>query len=462
MESGINLPTRDVVLYDVTLPLGNGKFERIGVNTAWQRAGRAGRSPGQTTALIHVFESGRENARPLLDGHFEPLDSPLGRSGPLLDFILGSLDGGYAQTRQGLIRLTDRTFAAHQGQIDITGTLGTLLLEQALEEQDGRLSVTPLGRIASQALLCPATLLLRKHLAENATLFDVLMLASRSPDLPAAPRLEPSTETWVQAALDHVSSRMLDSGEGKMTSPVPALIAQRTCEVGDSEAAAELDLDVPSVSHLRNGFIRVLTAWNRWRPGHLKVQLALTMLAAQLPLDAATLALIPGIGQARARWLASRGVPHLEALAQTDPDDLTGPGLSRIQAGRWVEQAEQKIQTWTTDPTREPAPGQRDLWTPATTRTADPLRLRRATNLNVTPGHVPEDAARTGPPWEVTGGATLHMVDASLRCDCLDWRPTRHCKHALAVLLHTGDHRILKELDQLQREAEEQRTEDGT
>lgn len=454
MESGVNLPTRDVVLYDVTMPLGNGTFERISVNSAWQRAGRAGRSPGQTDAHIHVFESGKEQAAPLLTSHFEPLHSPLGRPGPLLDFILGSLDGGYGHTRAGLARLLGRTLAAHQGRVDLTLSLDTLLQQTALEEHDGRLSVTPLGRIASQALLSPASLLVRKYLREDATVFDVLMQASRTPDLPDEPRLDPDSEPWVDAALETMSSRMLDDGEQHMTSPLRALIARRACEVGDLEAAGELGLDVPYVTALREAFIRILGAWERWRPGLLNVRLALTMLAAQLPLDAATLALIPGIGRARARQLAQNGVPHLEALAQSTPDDLAGPGVSPAQAARWIALAEATVDTWTSDPTREPAPGQRNLWGIQPHRTADPLRLRRAADLQVeaTPG--PDGTVC----FTVTGGSQARHVQpactpdgrTNLRCDCPDWRPARACKHVLAVRLHTGHPETTAELSRLQ------------
>ena len=59
LELGLNFACRHAVLYDLTLP-DAGAFKQIGVNAAWQRAGRAGRVRGKGPARATVIGSERE------------------------------------------------------------------------------------------------------------------------------------------------------------------------------------------------------------------------------------------------------------------------------------------------------------------------------------------------------------------------------------------------------------------
>lgn len=439
LELGVNLPVRHVVLYDLTLA-DQGRFTPLGINAAWQRAGRAGRVRGMTSARVTVIGTAREEPHRYLTPDFEALHSALSREEALLDFVLGSLDGGWARTRPQLERLLARSLAAAQGRLDVPAALHRLRQQGAVEDREGRLTVTPLGRVASQAMLPVATVNACRALPADPTVLDVLLVACQTtPDL--LPRLPDAAVFLVEPALQLTPSRLLDQGAWFPHEALgSAAVALSACQEGDAETANAYDLYGPQVTALREHLLRVVSAWQAYAP-RPKLSLIRTMLAAQLPLSGATLALLPGVGNKMARTLAHAGFEDVEALAQADPATLQIPGVRPARAAHLVERAEQLVASFTEDITREPAPRDRTLPLDWHGRT-DPVRLQRALALTVTPA---------GDGFLVTGGASPHHVTPDLTCDCLDHTRTRRCKHALAVLHMQEDPLLMRNVVLLQQ-----------
>ena len=437
LELGLNFACRHAVLYDLTLP-DAGAFKQIGVNAAWQRAGRAGRVRGEGPARATVIGSERERPERYLTPDFEPLFSALARQEALMSCVLGILDGGLARTRAQLERLLNGTLAARQGRLDTAAALADLLHQGGLSEAEGQLEVTPLGRIASQSLLPLLSVKAAQFLPEDPTVMDVLLRACmRAQGLPAV-RADAAGITLL--ALEDAPSRTLDQeGDWHLSPQVQqgAVLALMACTEGDDEAARAFSLYRPQVTALREELLRVLEAWNRWRPEVEKLPLVRTMLAAQLPLNHATLALLPGVGRAGAKKLAHAGIEDAEALAQLQGTD-TLPGFTPGSSRRLILAAEQLVKRLSSDPTREPTPGTRGGLIPRWSAHIDPLRLRRSLSLHV---------RETGGTFLVSGGEAEHHVTSALACDCPDQTPTRHCKHVLAVLRHQRDPAVLHTLE---------------
>jgi len=424
LELGINLPVWHVVLYDLTLWGPGGQAQPLSINAAWQRAGRAGRTRGPDQARVTVIGTSREEPEQYVIPNYEPIQSTLRESPALLDFILGSVDGGWVRTRPQLERLLAGTLAARQGRLDTAQTLCDLIHGGALEETDELVRITPLGRVASQAMLPVLTVKAVQFLPLEPTVLDVFLLACGRGDVPV-PRLPEDTFAVVEALIQLTPSRLLDAREWVQPEVLnAAAVLLSVCQEGEQEAAETFGLSVPQVRAFREQVLRVVEAWLKYQPSQ-KLALVRTMLAAQLPLSAATLALLPGVGSVTARKLAHAGFEDVEALALADPAEVTVPGISPPRLLQLIECAERLVKTFPDDLTREPTPGPRDDFRLDWRDSIDPIRLQRSLALSVTP---------TSGGFIVTGGAAPHFVSADLTCDCLDHTRTRQCKHVLAVL----------------------------
>lgn len=412
MEVGVNLGAEHVVLYDLSRYKA-GQWQAISANTLHQRAGRAGRTPGQR-GRVTLLRQG-EGVTP--DQPYDALRSPLGQQAALQDFLLGSVDAG-AWTRAQLARWFSLTLAAAQQALLPEDEVDALVRLGALEEAGHRLQITPLGRVASQALLRVQAVAAVDTLPQDPTAFDVLLRAVRAGELRL--RLSDTALTVLDDLVPQVASRLMDADDYEQHDLITALVLWSACVNGDTDTALALERYAPDVRSLREQALRVVEAWHQFRPS-LKLQLVRIMLAAQLDLEASTLALLPGIGPVQARRLVQQGVRDLEQLAQSEADDISGPGWRKARAETLILAAQKKVKTFGTDPCREV---NAQAW--RSEQTPDPVRLARARQLTVTP-HAHG--------FTVTGGAAAHEVTVAGRCDCLDHRVTALCKHVLAVRL---------------------------
>lgn len=483
LEMGLNLPARQVVLYDLQGFDGVG-FEPLSVNTVWQRAGRAGRpslDPAGEVVLIAAAWD-REVER-YSRGLFEPVRSSLSSPSSLAEQVLAEVHSGMARTPSQLERTVGRSFAGYQGQkIRVGETIRDMVHSGMLREDEEvtppQLRATRLGRIACRHQLQPATVLrLREFLDafEEFTDFDLLVVAASTLD--CEPRLPVDFETLenLSEELARQSSRLFEQFElgtsllevkGKvlLSSLKISLVLWRWTVVGDVEDVAEEEGCYPfEIRRLIESMDRLLQAATVIRRGMdrvgeegaetsskshptLRIELLRQKILNGIDGPAASLTLVDGIGAAWARRLVAHGIGTLPILAGSSPTQLAQlPGLTEKRAVAWIEKA---IEQSGMVPPPVEAKGIPTL-PPDTDLSVDPYRLRRALDLTVHPAgrHV----------WEVRGGSeprTVSKAGDQWSCSCPDHAKGHRCKHLLAIGLHLREPELLNARRQIEEVAD--------
>jgi helicase len=478
LEMGLNLPARQVILYDLQTFNGSG-FAPLSVNTVWQRAGRAGR-PGldQSGQVLLMAPSWDRDAHRYSGGRFERIESGMTDSAALAEQILVEVQSGLARSPVQLERVFDSSLATLQGRRPllhnaINDMLSARMLFQAepeKEEEPGekRLKATPLGRVAIRHLLRPATILtLQRFLSQEPkfTHFDLLVAAACTDD--CEPVLTVNFEELESLAdrLVRCRSQMFQGSQGDWSRLISKrgkrlLVALKTAaallswsESGDIEKIGEqYDSYAFDLSRLLESMDRLLLAagaiedlqepagedglsesGEKEKPS--RIHLLRQMLLNGVDEQAAALTLIPGVGAKWVRKLMRAGIANLPDLAVCPLSRLEElGGLSRKRALKWLALAPELLeaQPGRTDSVLAPffraKPQGLDL-------KVDPYRLRRALELSV--------ESRGAVSWTVEGGLEPHTVQGAspvrLRCDCPDHAKGQVCKHILAVRLHGRD-----------------------
>jgi hypothetical protein len=161
------------------------------------------------------------------------------------------------------------------------------------------------------------------------------------------------------------------------------------------------------------------------------------MVQGGLNSQAATMALVDGIGPKTVGRFMAGQIRDIEDLALADVDEVIGAvGGSHARAQKWINQAGEMVKThgayFFREERSEPVP----TFQPNVSR-VDPYRLRRAIGLRV--------ATETTGKWVVSGGSENRRVvrtSGELRCDCPDYAKGNECKHILAVRLKNRDHEL--------------------
>lgn len=491
LEMGLNLPVRQVILYDLQAFDGS-EFRPLTCCTVWQRGGRAGRpgldSEGEVVLLAAAWD---RQAAAYREGRFEPVRSGLASRKALAEQILAEVSAGLARTGAQLGRVFGGSLAARQQRLpDVNAVVDEMLAAQMLrwatqdEEPGGRkLSATRLGRVAVRHFLAPATVLLFRQFLEPAgesTFFDLLLVAASCPDCEALLPVDYEELAALSEQLARERSHLLMGrraalaatlgvgGKRLLSALKTSLAVREWTRTGDAERVAaalacypfEVHRLVETMDRLLAGMLAVLERQEeaeRRPPGADEVTVrerlaALRqMVLAGLDEETVTLALVPGIGPKLARRLRSVGVEDIEALAQADVEDLGSVrGVSRARAARWIDAANRLLSRRSAYCYREEGPraAVRHRGVPAA---LDPYRLRRALELKVT------DAE--GGTFRVTGGLEPHLVQlcqGHCHCDCPDFEGGMVCKHILAVRLHSGDQALSRHARELQAGGEGQ------
>ena len=492
LEMGVNLPARQVLLYD--LQGFNGlDFVPLAVNTVWQRAGRAGRrgldERGEVVLFAPSWERGVDR---YLQGAFEDIRSHLGQPRALAEQVVAEVASGMSRTRGQLRRAFTQSLAQQQGSLlSLDGVIrdmlqSGMLSEAALPDKKGsRLRATRLGRIATRQMLNPATVL---HLAnalegngrETLSFLDLLLLAASTHD--CAPRLPADFEeldslaallasersSLLTGSNDQVSERLNLRGRRLLSVAKTALVARCWTRMADADTIAEeFGCYAFEVRRLVESLERVLTAAvaiatpprsdeaEEEEPGGPiadepslleRLRALLAMVAYGIDEEAVTLTYLPGVGGTLARRLHAAGVTDIEELALCEPKELAAVrGISSARAGQWIERATETIRGRSAVSLRETGLRIQALssdW-PAG---VDPYRLRRARELDVRRG-----GSRR---YVVSGGLEPHRVAVTLegppRCDCADAAKGNECKHSLAVRLHRRDPVLKRLVERLQ------------
>jgi helicase len=491
LEMGLNLPARQVVLYDLQ-SFDGSDFVPLSVNTVWQRAGRAGRRGLDTTGeVVLIAPSWDRGADRYAAGHFEKITSGLGEGRALAEQVLAEVSSGLARTRDQLARNLQQSLAAHQKLLPVLGRVLKDMLDSNMlvevQEEGSRgptLKATRLGRIAVRQMLSPSTVLslaraLQPEEAAGLTFLDLLLLCAQTDDCqPLIPvdfeELEDlgewlSKERSTLLSGDHreIQERFGLPGRRLLAIIKTALVARAWTRLGSTDLVADtFGCYAFEVRRLTESIERILTAavavLTPPKEQTSEVQVAppaaefddgpsvpdrvralTAMVAHGVDEQVVTLTYLDGIGGTLAKRLREAGITDIEELAQADTGELAKVrGVSTARAARWITEAAQKIRTRSAFSMRETGQGTEtapDSWN----STIDPYRLRRSLDLEV---------RRHGGGFLVTGGLEPHRVtraDTNLGCDCADFAKGRACKHVLAVRLHCKDAELLPLVERL-------------
>jgi helicase len=477
LEMGLNLPARQVVLYDLQ-GFNGTDFVPLSVNTVWQRAGRAGRRGLDTCGeVVLMAPSWDRDVERYSAGQFEKITSGLAEPRALAEQVLAELSSGLARNRAQLRRNLQQSLAAHQRQLPVLDrVVGEMLESEMLVEatEDGAvnqtLRATRLGRIAVRQMLSPSTVIalaraLQVEDAERLTFLDILLLCVGTDDcdtrIPVdfeeleelGAKLSAEPATLLGGASAEIQRRLGLNGRRLLTVIKTALILRAWTRVGNADEVAEsfgcYTFEIrrlnESVERILSAAVAVLTP-PKEVPAHtgepprtvpfdedppLKERVAAlaAMVAHGVDEQTVTLTYIDGIGGTLARRLHHAGILDIEELATAEPANLGKiRGVSAKRAEQWIAEATEKIRgrsAFSFRETGESSTAKRGAWDSR----IDPYRLRRALDLTV---------RFTGDAFLVSGGLEPHRVsgwDANLACDCSDFDKGHVCKHLLAVRL---------------------------
>jgi helicase len=480
LEMGLNLPVRQVVLYDLQHFDGTG-FVPLSTNAVWQRVGRAGRpglDPEGEAVLLAPSWDGQVKCYEA--GRFEPIRSGLPDERALAEQVIVEVSGGFGRTATQLERIFSGSLAAWQSSLNpaairrVINTLQEAGLLQARSEAapEGslpRLQVTPVGKIAVRHLLYPATVLRFQSVSQmtGLTFLDLLLLVASTSDCePVLPvnfeelevlseRLRTEPSQILALTSDVIVAKLGVMGKRLLATLKMALAVRALTRSGDTDRVADCFNCYPfELERLADSMERLLLAWSTqlqvqgepanpagepvWQVDTItlaeRVEILQHMVAARLDERAVTLTQVKGIGPTLARRLVAHDIKTLAELAQADPETVAKiPGISRQRAETLIEDAIVLLSLRPTESYGEVtgSPSAAVVW-PAG---VDPYRLRRSLELKVRllePGG-----------FQVTGGTDPHrvqLIEGSYRCDCADFQNGRsQCKHVLAIRLHQGD-----------------------
>ncbi|MBD2463932.1 DEAD/DEAH box helicase [Oscillatoria sp. FACHB-1407] len=473
LEMGLNLPARQVVLYDLQ-GFDGTDFVPLPVNNVWQRAGRAGRPGldpvGEVVLLAPVWD---RQADHYAKGQFEPIRSGLSSAIALAEQVITEIASGLCRTHAQLEAVFSRTLAAVQNRLSSIDRVVDEMLQAGMlvqQEVSGYLQATRLGFIAVRHLISPATVQLFQRVFQeypDLTFLDLLLIAVSSIDCqPLIPvdyeQLDElatalSTEPSVLLTLPQQELSQLLGIDGKqlLAAMNTALVARTWTRLGDAEQVAEMrgcyafevQCLCDSVQRLllaMKAILQVLESEKAIAQDPERVPLierigALErMVSGGLDEGAATLTLIRGIGAKTAKRLKQAGIADIEDLALAELEELVAiPGISEKRATQWLEQALEVVGSHSSAFRYREEPTQNLLTRTQFPIDIDPYRLRRAMDLRI--------VNREGTSFRVVGGTDPHTVTVSSKkqgCDCPDSAKGHTCKHILAVLLHLGDKTI--------------------
>jgi helicase len=486
LEMGINLPVRQVVLYDMQ-EFNGYDFQLLSTNSVWQRAGRAGRrgldSQGEVVLLAPSWD---QQVNHYERGDFEPIRSHLNAPSSLAEQIVAEVASGLSKSLPQLKSVFNQSLAARQNiKIDVasvfTEMLNAEMLEPVLEEGETlspeRYRATRLGRIAVRHMLSPSTVLLFQKMINSQyefTFLDLLIIAASAEDCePVLPVDFEELETLsssltleksvlLQFSRKEVASLLGVDGKRLLSALKMVLIVRDWTRLSDARKVAENHNCYPfEVERLRESVDRLLLAMSALTTNpdeeetlhypiedsvslHERMKALRCMVVSGLDEFAVTLTMIPGIGPKLAKNLQLAGIADIEDLASDEIENVTTiKGISNKRVSNWIAEAKELIRSksaYRYKETESTPSFSQSQWSDK----VNPYRLRRALELKI--------SGAEGGTYRVIGGLEPHIVraeDNGFNCDCPDSVESKirgyDCKHVLAVKLHKGD-QTLREL----------------
>ena len=357
LAMGVNMPAREVIIYDTQRPDGNGNFVPMPKRELIQMAGRAGRpgfdDRGTVTLLVHEKEVGHWK-----DVHqqvLQPLRSALVEPALLTERVLTAINGQYARTNLQLQRFLGRTLAAQQGLLpDVSKLLVDMQTSGMLVCTDGKFTTTSLSDLAVRHYLQPTTASHFQRLlqVEALSLFDLLLVVCSCPDF--APLLPVKQEQVNQSegCLASLANTFLQSPETledhlQLPQAVLLKVVYTACTLhtwtvcGDVvETADTMHCAYPqdvlkaivSAQRLLEALLELCTVLelpaNTATP--VRLEALVKMVEHGFSADEITLLSVPGMSPAKAKQIIGFGIHSAQQLGQTNPtvlSDLPGFGV---------------------------------------------------------------------------------------------------------------------------------------
>ena len=467
LEMGLNLPVRQVLLYDLQRFDGVSMIP-IDVTSVWQRAGRAGRPGLDTSGEVILLAHRRDkNAEHYENGKFEQLRSAFRRDSVLAEQIVADVSSGIARTPSQLSRSTQSTFGGSQSSLPVSRVLGEMIAAGMITQVHDEASLSPklkatkLGKVVSRHMLSPRTVSVLKSILEKngdstitGLLFELATCEECEPhlfvDYEELEQLQPlltAISDRTKESPKECAKRLFTTGRGLVSAAKKTTLLVALTSHMNSDLACEMHGCYPfEGERLRESMVRLLQALgdlagilegenkDQWLT---RIRCLTVMIEGGMNQEAATLALVDGIGAKTATKLLHSGVKDIEDLALLEAEELSivsGASLSR--ATKWVNQACDLVKTHGAYFFRENAI-QSDPSALRTDSKVDLYRLRRALSLRV--------ASESTGSWVVSGGSENRRVKRTkdnLICDCPDHAKGHECKHILAVRLKQKDQQI--------------------
>ena len=473
LEMGLNLPARQVVLYDLQ-GFDGVEFVPLPVNNIWQRAGRAGRpgldSVGEVVLLAPIWAP---NPEYYVQGRFERILSGLRHHHALSEQVIAEVACGLCRTAGQLKSVFSRSLASLQGQLpDIHEVVGDMLsagmLMEKTVDEDTILQATKLGFISTRHMVSPRSVLLFKRVLEKfpeLTFLDLLMLAVASDDCSSlipvdfeqlaelAEKLEQEASVLMGLSHQDLSETLACDGKSLLAVVHTALIVRAWTRVGVIETVAkDWGCYITEVGSLREILQRLLLVMAQISqdvnlpvpPECDRVGLAERinvlgkMVDTGLDEGTVTLTLVPGIGPTYARRLREIGLADIEDLALAETAEIAAiPGVSNKRVAHWIIQAADLGNGRLSAYRYRETVSHNHIVNSEFPSEIDPYRLRRALELSI--------VGQEGVNYRVIGGTDPHTVRANagnVVCDCLDFSKGNICKHILAVRFHRKEPEI--------------------
>lgn len=483
LEMGLNLPARQVVIFD-SYSFSETGFAPLPVWSFIQRAGRAGRpnldDKGEVVLLLPRWSGGAEK---YIREDCESVESQLLSQKAMQEQILIDVFAGYSRTREELSQgFLPITLYKHQHkEATIHSAINKLVLSDLLIEKPDpdntnqiRLQCGLLGKLAVKLMFSPETIKLVKDAyakSDKLYLFDLLLLATITED--CSPVLQANYEELdvICEVCQTRQSTLLDFSIEKLRKKLPncpnttrilsgikmaAICICLTDGVEIEEIAEKFDVYAADIRMLQESVVRILmgitaitsaidkaehgddyVSENRRNVAYIPNLSTMLANMLQYEIDSSLVAFtyLKGVGGKTAKTLSAAGYSSLDQLVRATQDDLASiKGVGRKLAQSIVKQIKECNTEMPMYQYIEESYSS-ILETRSIKTKIDPYRLRRSLELVL--------KGKDGAKYCVSGGREDHIVitkQGVFFCDCLDFEKNGgNCKHILCVRRAIGD-----------------------